>query len=177
MRNIIYSICLLLILLILVILFRGPVYRLTFSYQVTGNRKLIPCETPLIKESPINNLEQVLSFSHEFVNDNLRYSFKKESRDPNIALRTGRANCVGYAALFANTLEQSLQQADLEREYQVSHVVGRLHLFGLDVHRLVRSPFFQDHDFVLLESRDSTFALALDPSLSDVLDIQRVRVK
>jgi len=81
---------------------------------------------------------------------------------------------VGYARFFKAVLEDKLAGAGTDA-VDVYHVVGKLFLFGIDLHGLIDDPFFKDHDFNIIVERDTGVVHLIDANLYDYTGIGRVR--
>ena len=104
----------------------------------------------------------------------LVFTIEPAANDAAGALRSGRANCVGYAVLFQRTCEEKLLQAGLSGEWRVLHLRGLLYCGDFNLHHLVYSPFWKDHDICAIENRATGQRILVDPSLFDVARIRRV---
>ena len=95
------------VLLLLLLVFRGPIFRTLIKYEVVGQRNLqtITDEELLseIREAKIDgacSLEDIASTADLLTRSALGFVASSEPTDPNEVYRSGEANCVGYAALF-----------------------------------------------------------------------------
>ena len=68
----------------------------------------------------------------------------------------------------------SIEKNNLSKEWETVHHIGKLTLLGADIHDLFDSPFFKDHDFVVLRNKTSNKVIAVDPSVYDYLWIEEV---
>ena len=95
------------ILVLILILFRGFVYRLLINYNEIGERT----EIVITSEELINkieshstdrkmNLEEIISIANSVTIEELKFTSNKTSSDPNELINTKYANCVGYSAMF-----------------------------------------------------------------------------
>ena len=170
--------------LILLCLFlsKGIIYRSFVKYSVYGKRKsVILTDKRIIGKidkqinSKVLTLNQIITVSRKITNEELRFTPKKASSNPNILLGIGKANCIGYSALFNSIgiyIIKSQKQTDV---YKMNHIVGKLYFLGFDIHRLFSSPFFKDHDFNEIINLKTKKRIYVDPSLSDYLFINRVK--
>jgi hypothetical protein len=71
-------------------------------------------------------------------------------------------------------LNQHLSEYEGAFAYQA---VAKLHFFGFDLHRLFDSPFFKDHDVVVIKAKGGEVLRVIDPSLYDYTLIESVRLK
>lgn len=127
--------------------------------------------------SPTNGTKDVgacIDIALEETADALTFSTGPVHNDAASALRTGTANCIGYAAVFQDLCTEQLLQAGLSDEWRVRHMRGLLYCGSFNVHRLFSSPFWKDHDICVVENRPTGERIHVDPSLFDALGIRRV---
>lgn len=165
----------------LVLLFKGWIYRCTVTYREIGQRQII-----LLQDSgtiaDIRNLrndrelslEEIVEISLSVTNARLRFTSGKVSSNPNTVVGIGKANCVGYSALFSSIANQLFRKQRSGQSFRARHLVGRLYFFGVDVHPFFSSPFFRDHDFVEIEDVSIGEKIFVDPVVCDYLGIKRV---
>lgn len=153
-------------------LFRAPLYRAVVCYHVVGER------SPLKELGPsaisVADLNAAILASLDTTAARLHFSSGPVTNDPRKLLPGSPANCMGYAALFSALLKGQLQQAGIGDRYDVQAVIGKLHIGGLDLHSLFDDPFWKDHDIVRIEDGDTGEVIFVDPTLYDVLGIERV---
>ena len=162
---------------IVCVLFRGWLFRTTIQYNEIGERELIE----LTNEEIISELEKYenLSFieikelAAEITNAKLKFSIGKVSGNPNDVLENGKANCIGYSALFNSIAKYLIKQQNEENKIQTRHLIGKVEFLGMDVHQISDNPFFKDHDFNVIEDLETGEKIYFDPSVSDVLKIKR----
>jgi len=169
--------------LLFMILFRGSIYRSVVKYRVIEERNAVAfnreaqlsCERAMPDSTSLNDMEGAIAFAHELTANRLCYAFTSTSNDPSALLLTSnRAHCVGYAGLFSATCNLALERAGLEGSVTCKQKVAKLVVFGQDMHALFDSPFFHDHDICLVTDMRTGETIALDPTLNDILSIDRV---
>ena len=168
-----------LVLTLLAVLFRGPLYRLLVTYEVSSYRtvsidadpRLQEVSDSLLRES--EDLEDFVYHTQRFVGNRLSFRATNSGGSATALLEGGAANCVGYARLTADLLERNI---DAFPGQTVAHGVARLSLPGFDLHRLFSNPFYRDHDVVEITDGSGT-VLLVDPSLRDYTGIEWVRVR
>jgi hypothetical protein len=166
---------------ILCVLFRGWVFRSTVAYYEVGEREIVE----LTDEELIAELENYEHFSFEEIkeiaeditNKKLKFALRKVSGDPNRILQNGKANCIGYSALFNSIAQYLIKKQKEEDKIQVKHLVGKIEFLGMDLHQISEDPFFKDHDFNMIENLETGEKIYFDPSVSDILKIRRIRYK
>ena len=109
----------------------------------------------------------------EIIKSGCKFGCKTLSFHTRNDLKTGVANCVGYAQYTAALLNSAFQYKGLSSKARP--VVGQVHLYGFNLHPLAMKimpnklkSFFKDHDFVEIttENGDTIF---IDTSLQDLL--------
>jgi len=88
-----------------------------------------------------------------------------------------KANCIGYSALFNSIGNYLIRKQNLSDKFEFSHLVGKLNVFGFNIHNLFNSPFFRDHDFNEIKNNLTDEKTFVDPSLRDYLRIENVTSK
>lgn len=173
------------IVLLLLLLLRGPLYRLCINYERIGERPIQSVSDPEFQnvlsttfsaEAP--NLEQILKVSRQLTDRHLSFTTERVGNDAQTVLRTGKANCIGYAALFCSIADELIRQHGLQEQIKITHQVGLLTFFGADIHSIFGDhPFFQDHDFASASDQKSGKTFHIDPTVSDYLGIRFVKSK
>ena len=169
--------------LVLLILFRGPLYRSMVQYRVIGERNSLPftqearqaCLNAMPDSTSIIDIDDAIAFARDLTADSLSYAFTNTSNDPSALLLSGhRAHCVGYAALFTAACNAAIEHGGLHADFRCHQRVAKLYVFGEDVHALFSSPFFKDHDICLIECTITGKTIAVDPTVSDILWINQI---
>ncbi len=164
--------------LLLILFFRGFLYRQTISYTPIKERKSIPLTNQKIitaiqteAKNKQLDLSTIAHIARKITNSHLQFTFQKVSNNPNKVAVTGKANCIGYATLFNAIVNHLLQKEGLQNRYQTKHLVGKLDFLGVDLHQFFTDAFYQDHDYNLIEDKSTHRILLIDPSLDDYLKI------
>ncbi|QQS06223.1 MAG: hypothetical protein IPK50_04850 [Fibrobacterota bacterium] len=162
---------------------RGAIFRLCVSYHPIGERA-IPPRTPAVASAwfyahgfIFSDPEVLADRALDFTDDHLVYRFSRTSSDPDRLLESHRAHCVGYALLCASAIRTGLASSGLDKNWSVHARVVKLSLFGVDVHPYLPGAFFRDHDVVELREKSSGRSIWLDPSLHEVVGIDRIRAE
>lgn len=173
----------LLALVVIAVLFRGFLYRQLVSYEVTGNRTNYIANNPelvsLIDSHGEEHLQidDIISESLEITSRHLHYTMAKNDNDPNKLIESKSAHCVGYASFCASACNHLLEKNGLEKTYEAIPKKGNLYFLGMNVHRWFSSPFFKDHDFVVIENKITGEKSAVDPTIHDYLWIDFVSLR
>lgn len=130
-----------------------------------------------LAKHPGVSVDSIIDYNLLLVKQKLQFSFGKVSNDPGMALKEGKANCVGYASLFTALMNYSLKKRGLDDQWQCRHYVGKILYEGKAVNELFNDPFFSDHDFTVISGPGEAEPIAVDPSLFDYLGISRVKLK
>lgn len=170
--------------LLLVFLFRGFLYRYLINYSIVGvRRNHLLVDTDLFLEidkqtiGEKQKIDEIVQLSHRITSKKLRFTFTKVEDNSNSVLRGKRANCVGYASLFNSIFNYIIKKQKLSDSYECVHLVGKLDFLGMDIHKLFDSPFFKDHDFNSIRNKITEEKKFVDPSLRDYLYIDYVTCK
>jgi len=170
--------------LLLILLFRGPVYRSIINYTIVNHRKnhfLI--NKKLISEIDVYtgnkslNINEIIQISNSFTAEKLAFTFSKAPTDANKFVNHKKANCIGYSALFNTVGNYLLVKNNLANSYEFNHLVGQLYFFGINIHPIINHPFFKDHDFNAIKNLKTQESIYIDPTLYDYFGIKRVSLK
>jgi len=165
----------------LLLLFRGYIYRWAVHYRSISTR----ADTIIVHPNLIKKIEamsagqrvdtdKIIDIAGTITSQELVFTTQSAETNPNILIDTQRANCIGYAAMFNAIAQYLIRQHHLEKSLEVRHHIGKLTLFGVDVHAFFQSPFFHDHDFNEIKNLTTGAVIAVDPSIWDYLGIERV---
>jgi len=169
--------------LLVLILFRGYIFRKTIYYKEIGKRKEIRITNIKLlnlinkKSETISykiGLTEVVTIANEITTQELRFTTHKVSYNPNELIITKQANCIGYSAMFNSITNHIIRKEKLNDTFEATHKVGKLTLFGTDLHKFFKSSFFKTHDFNTIKNLKTGEVISIDPSMSDYLRIKRV---
>ena len=173
------------LIILLICLFRAPVYRVCFQYT---NLREIPVKTDAKLGAELSkkvsreadNVRSVKSFgvtAQQIATGHLEFKLKASDQyDLAAVQRTGKANCVGYAALTALVAHQLIEEAGAEH-LEVMHCRGKICFFGWDWQTALGVPgWMQDHDYVLIRDVRTGKTRAFDPTLYDYARIRYVNI-
>lgn len=170
---------------LVIIILRGPLYRLTVSYSPIGQRtdyKITNDELrEYIKENQTDrdsaDIKEIIKASLALTSKTLNFAFSNVDSNPNRLMNLKSANCIGYAAFFSVVCNYQLEEYNLTEQWAVIPEVGELSVFGVNIHHYIDSRFFKDHDFVVIENKVTQETYAVDPSMYDYLYIDFVTLK
>lgn len=170
------------ILILTGIAFRGCIYRQTIAYQWVGQRTNYPAtDDQLIQYIEENveadkdlSIEDILSLANSLTSRQLHFTASDNDTDPNQLIHSKAAHCIGYAAFFATTCNYLLKKYHLDATWTAQPNIGKLYLLGENIHRYFDSPFFRDHDFVVVKNKVTGEVFAVDPTVHDCLFIHNV---
>ena len=150
--------------------FRGFFYRSFFKYESVGTRGIFVIEEFDKDKFKSENIDDIINLSLEKASENLEFKLY----NPGKFLQTGKANCVGYSDYFSSYVFHLLLINDLDKDWKVHHEIGKLKVFGVNIHHFFNSNSFKDHDFVIIENVKTGEILAVDPSVYDYFKIDRI---
>lgn len=109
------------LLILIVLLFRGIIYRFTVHYSEIGTRAEIQISNhALIKIIEQSSIEQdvhpkeIVIIADQITSDILSFTTNKSSNNPNELIETKKANCVGYSALFNSIVNHIIRTNNLQ---------------------------------------------------------------
>lgn len=92
---------------LMLILFRGIVFRLVVKYDEIGNRARIEITNKNLLEEiekEYSNrgigLEEILVIADQITKRKLEFTTNQVSSNPNELINTNKANCIGYSAMY-----------------------------------------------------------------------------
>jgi len=163
------------------LLFRAPLFRLTVKYKETNQLPLIQLkDVELINFSDSDAFERNLSIEEtikqtlKLTRSHLEFSKLASNILPEV-IKSGNANCIGYAALFNSIGNYLIEKNDQETAIKIIHLRGSVYFLGKDLHHFFDDSFFKDHDYNAVINLKNGDTILVDPSLSDYLFIDRVK--
>ncbi len=167
--------------ILIIVLFRGWIYRLTVNYTKVGERETIKLTDEKliaeIKDETENralSLIEIVEISKKITNRKLSFTSKNVSKNPSELIKTGKANCVGYSAMFNSITDYLINREEKAGMLETKHLIGRMDFLGLDLHPFFDSPFFRDHDYNQIKNLETGEIIWIDPSVSDYLKVDRI---
>lgn len=169
-------------LLLVLFILRGPFYRCFFSYEKCGERQSYSVTSPLLKEyidsvagkRRAESVEQIVELSHEITSDQLSFQASGSEINPNKLYPNNRTHCVGYSAFYTAVCNYLLKQNGFADSFQCRAYCGQIHFLGYNVHSLFDTAFFADHDFNCIQNASGSEKYFIDPTLYDYLGIAYV---
>ena len=168
-------------LLLVLILFRGPIYRLSFVYHPIGSQeeiKITNQELLDIIELEYRNTEidwqSISNIAHRITIKTLHFSTAEVSTNPNDLVQTSVTNCIGYAAMFNSIANYLINAKKLEDQMKAFHIRAHIYFLGINLHQYLDHPFLANHDINIMKNLKTNETIAIDPSLSDYLFIKKV---
>ncbi len=163
-----------------VFLFRERLFRALFHFEGLherspanpGSQASARPQTPPADST--NDVGACIDSALEETADALCFTTGHVRNDAASVLKTGKANCIGYSAVFKDRCEEQLQRVGLSDEWRVQRMRGLLYCRSFNMHRLFSSPFWKDHDICVVENRRTGERVYVDPSLFDALGIRQV---
>jgi hypothetical protein len=167
--------------ILILILFRGFIYRLVIEYKEIGTRIEIEITNEYLIQQIENktaaekmNLEKIVNISNEITNETLKFTINKASNDPNELMNLNKANCIGYSAMFNSIANYLIRKNNLEHKFRAKHKIGELRFLGINIHQFFDNPFFKDHDFNEIIDKETKEIISIDPSVSDFFWIRTI---
>lgn len=170
---------------LVIIVLRGPLFRFSVSYLPTGQRAGYEISNDKLRQYIRQNqldkdsadIQEIIKTSLALTSNTLDFTFSKKDENPNRLIDSKLANCIGYAAFFSAVCNYQLKEYDLSEEWGAIRKVGQLSVFGMNIHHFIEDPFFKDHDFVVIQNKVTDESYAVDPSMYDYLYIDFITLK
>lgn len=167
------------------LVFRGWLYRTFIAYKEVGIRAEIPAQDENLiayieagaGEEIDPDVKEIVRLALSETSEHLSFTFEKSDIDPNSLVVSRSAHCVGYALFFTAACNLLLKKYQLSDHWAAKPRIGQLYLFDTNIHKYFNSPFFKDHDFVIIENKSTGERLAVDPTVDDYLGIKFVTYK
>lgn len=174
----------LIFLLFLVIIFRERLYQTFITYKFIGtrtnyttvNKNLIDLLNQSEIKEPNPKINDIISKSLIITSRHLHFTSGKNEIDPNKLINTKSAHCVGYATFYSTVCNHLLEKHNLKSEWSASPQIGLLFFIGINLHDYFKSPFYKDHDFVIIENKNTGERFGVDPSMNDYLKIKYIKI-
>lgn len=170
--------------LLILILFRGFIFRLTIKYNEIGTRPKIEITNKQLIEkietfatSRLITPEDIVKTASTITNSELAFTTQTVSSNPNELINTNKANCVGYSAMFNSVANFLIKKNELEHTIVTEHKIGQLSFMGINLHQFFNNSFLKDHDFNELKNMKTGKVIFIDPTVSDYLWISSVSKK
>ncbi len=169
---------------LLTVLFRGPIFRFFISYHHSSiHPENLACPAVLQQELdkwarqyPEATLADKIQFAQTITAKSLNFVNHPTSSELEQMIVNGSAHCVGYARFMVVCIQQLCKTEFEQQQLSISRARGRLHFMGFDLHRLFSSPFWKDHDYVMIIDRAQPQVLGYDPVLYDYLDVSSIKL-
>ncbi|MEZ5044985.1 MAG: hypothetical protein R2828_34125 [Saprospiraceae bacterium] len=169
------------ILILILILFRGLIFRSTIIYNEIGIREEIKITNQILldkiktkSENKEIGLNEIIDIANSITTQELSFTTKRTSNNPNELINTKEANCVGYSAMFNSIANNLIRQKKLSGKIEAVHQIGRLDFLGIDLHQFFDNAFFRNHDYNSINNLETGEVISIDPSLIDYLKIKEI---
>ncbi|HNX59411.1 MAG TPA: hypothetical protein PKK43_09940 [Spirochaetota bacterium] len=172
------SIAATLAIIVCTITLRQTLFNSFFSYQILSERRFIAAPSHQSGRSTGYDTTEdgMIDDSLRETADTLSFTVQRCSRDPEELRLSHKTNCIGYARFFCAEFNRRTATQGQSDRYRAAPFIGKIRFGGFDLHSLFPSPFFKDHDFVIVFDRQNGNRTAVDPSLYDYKGISRVRL-
>jgi hypothetical protein len=169
-------------LLLVLFILRGPLYRCFFSYEKCSERQSYSVTSVLLKEyidsvagiKRVESVERIVELSHQITSDQLSFQASGSEINPNKLFPNNSTHCVGYSAFYTAVCNYLLKQNGFADSFQCRAYCGQIHFLGYNVNSLFESAFFADHDFNWIQNASGSEKYFTDPTLYDYLGIAYV---
>lgn len=174
------------VLVALLFLFKGNVYRMAVTYEDAGNRKSYTVKdeafATFINRSLPNDesldenidIEQIIDFSLDMTVKTLDYFAEASESDPQKILMEGYANYIGYAAFTATVGDYLINRFGLNKEWEVKPKKAKLYMFGTNKSKNAPEGWYKDHDIVVFKNKATKEEIYVDPSAYESYGTRRV---
>ena len=172
-----------LLLVCIMFLSRGFLYRSIVTYDTIGMRETITDLDPdlvlLIEnevKGEVTNIEDIARIARRLTSRHLQFSFTSKHFLPNVLVKYPKTHCKGYSYFFNAIANYLISKYQLDH-IKSQHMIGTIEVAGIDIHRFFNDSFYKNHDFNLLWDVRNGNSLSIDPSLYDYLGISTIRLQ
>ena len=169
------------IVVLILILFRGFIFRFAINYTEIGSREKVEITNQKLIGKIISRskgkrigVESIAEIADQITRSELRFATSQTSNNPNELIDTKKAHCIGYSAMYNSIANYLIVRNDLQNEVESKHLVGKLDLFGINLHQFFDNSFFRDHDFNEVTNKRTGEKIFIDPSVSDYFRINKI---
>ena len=117
-----------------------------------------------INENPGCSIKQLIKESLKITSNELEFSNKSKTTNPNELRTNPKTHCVGYASMTNSLINYGLDKLNIS-DYQSNHWRGKIFILGIEITGWSGNPFFKDHDYVEITNTSQNIRLRVDPSL------------
>ena len=117
--------------ILILILFRGIIFKLAIKYNEIGSRPEIEITNQKLIEKIERNsekkeidLKKILEIADKITKEELKFTTNRASNNPNELINTNQANCVGYSAMFNSIANYLIRKNKLQNEIESEHKIG-----------------------------------------------------
>ena len=176
----------LLLIISICILFRGCIFRNIITYKsvsirphnyLVKDRRLAAVIDSSVGIITNPNIKQIIECALKITSEQLNFTVGQNDIDPNKLVYSRTAHCVGYASFFKTVCNYLFKKLNFDNNWSITQRIGKLYIFGINIHGFFSSPFFKDHDFVTIENIKTGEKFAIDPTISDYFCITFVNYK
>lgn len=168
----------LLILIFAAVFGRNFLFNVFFRYEIIKEREVYPIKNENeVQKKSNRNVEDIVHENLEKTASALNFSFGPCANDPSTLIITKKANCIGYSAFLAASVQNRLKEEGLDEDWKVSHEVGEIYFLNENINAYFTSRFFKDHDFVVVRNKKTKETIAVDPALYDYFRIDKITLK
>lgn len=130
-----------------------------------------------MSENENAKLSDLVDFALDITKNQLSFTFDKCSSEPTRLIKTPKANCIGYSALFNSVMNYILIKRQLDKRYECVYYVGKIYYAGQNINDLFDDSFFKDHGFNVIKDIENENTTVIDPSLHEYLGDKRIGLK
>ena len=153
-------------------IFKGSVYRTCFSYELIRCRN----EQTFGDDSKVatrggKDENDIIDFALKNTASELSFTTGKCETNEKALYQGAKTNCIGYANECAMLCNNEFWSYGLSTSFKAETFVAQIHFFGYNIHHLFSSPFWKDHDVVVITNLQNGEKTILDPTLYDYTGI------
>lgn len=169
---------------LLTILFKTAIYSTLTFYDISQGVNSIKLEDKVLQEridqfissNPGSSIKQLIKESLKITSNELEFSNKSKTTNPNELRTNPKTHCVGYASMTNSLINYGLDKLN-KNDYQSNHWRGKIFILGIEITGWSGNPFFKDHDYVEITNTSKNMRFRVDPSLYEFSRIGIMNIK
>jgi len=162
------------LILFLIIIFREMLFKLFVHYEFKSYRKLTTVPASILdKDKKVNSnnigVDIIIEDCLKQTAHDLNFTFSTCSSNPIELKNTHKANCIGYAQYFTYLFNKNASSL-----WQAKPAIGEIMMCKINLNKVIKHPFFKEHDFVIISNLNTGEKFAIDPVVYDYFHIKNI---
>lgn len=149
-------------------------FKLFVHYEFKSYRKLTTVPASILdKDKKVNSnnigVDIIVKDCLKQTAHDLNFTFSTCSSNPIELKNTHKANCIGYAQYFTYLFNKNASSL-----WQAKPAIGEIMMCKINLNKVIKHPFFKEHDFVIISNLNTGEKFAIDPVVYDYFHIKNI---